>query len=116
MKKSKHLAFLWDVLIMASTSFGGQQVHMALYLERLVKKKQYLSEEELFEIHALCSVLPGPTSTQVLTAIGLKRGGTSLAYLTTLMWISPAIFIMTLAAFGMTYLQNKAILHFHKIL
>ena len=112
MKKSKHLAFLWDVLIMASTSFGGQQVHMALYLERLVKKKQYLSEEELFEIHALCSVLPGPTSTQVLTAIGLKRGGTSLAYLTTLMWISPATLIMTLAAFGMTYLQNKAILHF----
>ena len=48
----------------------------------------------------------------MLTAIGLKRGGTSLAYLTTLMWISPAIFIMTLAAFGMTYLQNKAILHF----
>lgn len=112
MKRSKHLEFLWDVLIMASTSFGGQQVHMALYLERLVKKKHYLSEEELFEIHALCSVLPGPTSTQVLTAIGLKRGGANLAYLTTFVWISPAIFIMTLAAFGMTYLQNKAILHF----
>ena len=61
--------------MLASTSFGGPQVHMALFLKRLVQEKKYLDEHELFEIHALCSVLPGPTSTQVLTAIGYKRGG-----------------------------------------
>ncbi len=112
LKRSKHLDFLLDVLILASTSFGGPQVHMALFLNRLVVKKQYLTEDELFEIYALCSILPGPTSTQVLTAIGLKRGGSFLAYLTTLIWISPAVFIMTLAAFGMTYLRNRELVHF----
>lgn len=111
-KRSTHLDFLLDVWIMASTSFGGPQVHMALFLDRLVVKKQYLTEEELYEIYALCSVLPGPTSTQVLTAIGLKRGGASLAYLTTLIWITPAVLIMTLAAFGMTHLRNREIIHF----
>jgi hypothetical protein len=58
----KHGDFLLDVLILACTSFGGPQVHFALFLDRLVKRRGYLSEEELFEIQALCSVLPGPTS------------------------------------------------------
>lgn len=108
----KHLDFLWDVLLLACTSFGGPQVHFALFLDRLVKKRAYLTEEELFEIQALCSVLPGPTSTQMITAIGLKRGGASLAYLTLLIWITPAVLIMTLAAYGMTFLRNNSILHY----
>ena len=108
----KHLDFLWDVLLLACTSFGGPQVHFALFLDRLVKKRAYLTEEELFEIQALCSVLPGPTSTQMITAIGLKRGGASLAYLTLLCWITPAVLIMTLAAYGMTFLRNHSILHY----
>lgn len=112
MRRLKHLDFLWDVLLLACTSFGGPQVHFALFLDRLVKKRAYLTEEELFEIQALCSVLPGPTSTQMITAIGLKRGGASLAYLTLFIWITPAVFIMTLAAYGMTFLRNNSILHY----
>jgi chromate transporter len=108
----KHGDFLLDVLILACTSFGGPQVHFALFLDRLVKRRGYLSEEELFEIQALCSVLPGPTSTQMITAIGLKRGGALLAYLTLLSWITPAVLIMTAAAFGMTLLRNNSILQY----
>ena len=47
---------------------------------------------------ALCSFLPGPTSTQVITAIGLERGGRSLAILTLLIWAMPALCLMTLIA------------------
>ena len=112
MKQPKHLNFLWDVFVLAATSFGGPQVHWALFLRRLVQEKQYLSEEDLFEIQALCAVLPGPTSTQMITAIGLKRGGASLAYLTLILWITPAVFVMTLAAYGMTYLRNRELVQF----
>ncbi len=112
MKQPKHLIFLRDVFVLAATSFGGPQVHWALFLKRLVQQKAYLTEEELFEIQALCSVLPGPTSTQMITAIGLKRGGATLAYLTLLVWITPAVFIMTAAAYGMTYLADRSILQF----
>src|SRR5262245_20730313 len=50
------------------------------------------------EINSLCQVLPGPTSTQTLTAIGYKIGGPNLAYLTLLIWIFPAVTIMTASA------------------
>ncbi len=98
--------------MLALTTFGGPQVHLALFLRRLVNEKHYLTEDELYEIQALCSVLPGPTSTQMITAIGLKRGGASLAYLTLLLWITPAVFVMTLAAYGMTYLRNRELVQF----
>jgi len=93
-------------VIWGSTSAYGA------FFKAFSSRKKYLDEHELFEIHALCSVLPGPTSTQVLTAIGYKRGGAVLAYLTTIIWISPAVFVMTLAAFGMTFLRNREIIHY----
>ena len=46
----KHGDFLLDVLILACTSFGGPQVHFALFLDRLVKKRAYLSEEEMKDV------------------------------------------------------------------
>ncbi len=112
MKGLKHIDFLKDILLLAFTTFGGPQVHLAMFIDRLVKKKQYLTEEELLEIQALCAILPGPTSTQVLTAIGYKRGGSNLAYLTLLIWVTPAVIIMTAAALGMTYLRNRDIIKF----
>lgn len=112
MKILKFKPFLKDVLILAFTSFGGPQVHYALYLDRLVKRKNYLTEGELLEIQALCSFLPGPTSTQMITAIGFKLGGPVLAYATLTIWIMPAVFIMTAAAFGMTYLRNREIIRY----
>ena len=68
-------------------------------LKLLVKKHRYLTEEELVELNSLCQVLPGPTSTQTITALGFKIGGPNLAYLTLIVWIFPAFLMMT--TFGM---------------
>lgn len=59
------------------------------------------------ELNSLCQMLPGPASTQTLTAIGFKIGGPNLAYLTLLVWILPAVIIMTAAALVMTSIQEK---------
>ena len=108
-KKIRHIIFLKDVLILAMTSFGGPQVHLMLFLERLVQKRRYLTEAELLELQALCQILPGPTSTQIITALGFKIGGSRLAYLTVLTWALPAVIIMTFAALGIFYLQENQI-------
>src|SRR5690606_34395621 len=68
---------------------------------------KYLTEDELMEINSLCQILPGPASTQTLTAIGFKLGGPNLAYLTLLVWILPAVTIMMIAAMIMTSIQAK---------
>jgi len=98
-----------DILLLSLTAFGGPQVHLMMMIERLVRKRRYVTEEELLELQALCSILPGPSSTQTVTAIGLKIGGQPLAYLTLLVWSLPAMILMTLAAIGIHYLERNAI-------
>jgi len=106
-RKIRYLIFLKDVLILAFTTFGGPQVHLAMMFDRFVKKRAYLTEAELLELNALCQILPGPTSTQTVTALGFKIGGPNLAYLTLLVWCLPAVAIMT--SFGMIvdHLQDQ---------
>ncbi|HSI91344.1 MAG TPA: chromate efflux transporter [Adhaeribacter sp.] len=105
----RHYIFLRDVLILALTAFGGPQAHISMMFRVLVEKRGYLSEKELIELNALCQILPGPSSTQTLTAIGFRLGGPNLAYLTLLIWIIPAFIFMTLAALLVTYLQSEQI-------
>ncbi len=62
------------------------------------------------EINSLCQILPGPASTQTLTAIGFKIGGPTLAYLTLLVWITPAVALMTTAAIFLSHI-DQSVLH-----
>lgn len=109
MRRIRYYIFLKDVLILALSSFGGPQAHIALLLDAMVKKRRYITEEELLELYALCQILPGPTSTQTITAIGFKVGGPNLAYLTLLIWMLPAVSIMIAAAITISSLQEKSI-------
>ncbi|MFD2999725.1 chromate efflux transporter [Pontibacter toksunensis] len=105
----RYYIFLRDVLILALTAFGGPQAHVAMMFKLLVDKHRYITEKELIELNALCQILPGPTSTQTITAIGFRIGGPNLAYLTLFVWITPAATIMALAALGISYLQEQGI-------
>ena len=106
-QRIRYYDFLRDVLTLALTTFGGPQAHLAHFHKVLVEKRKYITEEELMEINSLCQILPGPTSTQTLTAIGFKIGGPNLAYLTLLVWILPAVILMTAAAIFMSGIQTK---------
>jgi chromate transporter len=94
--RPRHLIFLKDVLLIGLTSFGGAQAHIAVFQRIFVDKRRYLTNEELIELNAMCQMLPGPSSTQTIVGVALKRGGTLLAVLTLLAWMLPAVTAMTL--------------------
>lgn len=96
-QSTSYTAFLKDVLLLSVSSFGGPQAHLAHFQKVLAQKKQYVTEADLVELNALCQVLPGPTSTQTISAVGYKLGGPNLAYLTLLIWMIPSVTIMTVA-------------------
>jgi chromate transporter len=99
--------FLKDVLMLAVTAFGGPQAHLAHFQKILVNKRGYLSEADLMELNSLCQILPGPSSTQTLVAIGYKIGGASLAYLTLLIWTLPSVIFMTVMAISLFDIEQK---------
>jgi chromate transporter len=106
-QKVRYFVFLKDVLALSVTAFGGPQAFLAMLLERMVKSRAYISEEELWELNALCNILPGPSSTQLISAIGFRVGGPNLAYLALLVWILPATLVMTATAILISFLQEN---------
>lgn len=99
--------FLKDVLICSLGAYGGPEAHYGVFTDQMVVKKQYLTEDELVELIALTGILPGPSSTQTIVAIGYKVGGPWLAALTMLVWGLPAILIMTALSFLYQILSNN---------
>lgn len=99
-----------DVLILSLTCFGGPQAHLAMFINRLVHHRRYVTEEELMEMQSLCQLLPGPTSTQTITAIGFKLGGAKLSYLTLVIWILPATVFMGITALGISFFERGTLI------
>ncbi|UZD21901.1 chromate efflux transporter [Algoriphagus halophytocola] len=106
-KKVRYYLFLKDILTLSLTAFGGPQAFLAMLLDRMVKRHAYISEDELWELNALCNMLPGPSSTQLVCAIAYRAGGPNLAYLALIVWILPATTIMIAAAILINFLQES---------
>ena len=94
--KVKWSTFLKDVFLCSIGSYGGPEAHYGIFSSILVDKKQYIKEEELTEMIGLYALVPGPSSSQTITAIGYYVGGPILAILTFLVWALPAILTMGL--------------------
>lgn len=99
MNKTAWKTFLWDVFICSLGSYGGPEAHYGVFTNQLVEKKKYVTEEELVELIALTGILPGPSSTQTIVAIGQKVGGPILGMLTMVVWALPVLCIMTALSF-----------------
>jgi chromate transporter len=102
-------AFLLDVLWCSLSSFGGPEAHYGIFSQILVQKKKYISEESLAELIGVFSLVPGPSSTQTIMAIGYLVGGKWLALLTFMVWALPAIVIMMLVGVFFSFFQAQPI-------
>ena len=110
----RHIPFLKAVFLHSITAFGGPQGHLGMVMKTFIEKRKDLTKEELMEYVSFCQILPGASSTQILTLIGYKRGGVSLAILTIIIWIFPACFLMgglsfIISSIGSENLQNSVL-------
>lgn len=97
--KVSYGTFLWDVFICSLGAYGGPEAHYGVFADQMITKKHYITEEELVELIALTGILPGPSSTQTIVAIGYKMGGQKLALLTMLVWSLPVVILMVILSF-----------------
>ena len=95
----RHIPFLKSVFFYSLSAFGGPQGHLGMMQKVFVDKRHDIDAKQLLDLNAFCQLLPGASSTQIITLIGYKRGGFSLALLTLLIWILPASFLMGLLSF-----------------
>ena len=97
----------WAFLPLGWIAFGGPQAHIALLQERFVARRRWLDEQRFVELLGLGQGLPGPTSTQMVVAVGTARAGPLGGLLAFLLFLYPAATIMALAGLGVaTFLSD----------
>jgi len=94
-----------DVLLrflrLGLTSFGGPVAHLGYFRREFVERAGWLDDAAYAEIVALCSVLPGPTSSQVGIALGARRAGPLGGLLAWVGFTTPSALAM--AALGVAF-------------
>jgi chromate transporter len=96
------LEVIWVFLPFGWVAFGGPQAHIALLHERFVERRHWLDEQRFVELLGLGQGLPGPTSTQMVVAVGTARAGPLGGLLALTFFLLPAAVIMGLAGLGVS--------------
>lgn len=65
----------WRFLLLGCTSFGGPAAHLGYFQKTFVQDLKWIEQDAYARLIALSQFLPGPGSSQVGFALGLKRAG-----------------------------------------
>jgi len=87
-------------LKLGCTSFGGPVAHLGYFREEFVVKRRWLGEEAYADLVALCQFLPGPASSQLVFALGMRQAGLAGALLASLCFTLPSAVLMIFFAYG----------------
>lgn len=107
-----HMPRTFEVLLVALrlglTSFGGPIAHIGYFRDEYVTRRAWLTEDRFAELVALCQFLPGPASSQLGMAIGMRRAGYPGALAAWLGFTLPSAVALILFAYGVEQLGGEA--------
>lgn len=84
------------------TSFGGPVAHLGYFRTEFVERRRWLDDNSYADLVALCQFLPGPASSQVGMALGLRRAGWAGALAAWLGFTLPSAIALLLFAYGVS--------------
>jgi len=96
MKKTfkNFLELFWTWFVIGLTTFGGGYAMIAIIQNKIVEKKQWISNDELTKIVAIAESTPGPIAINSATYIGYKLLGVLGSVCATLGVVLPSFIII----------------------
>lgn len=88
------------------TSFGGPIAHLGYIRAECVEKRRWLGDDDYADTVALCQFLPGPASSQVVFAMGMRRAGLAGGLAASLCFLLPSAAAMIAFAYGVAALGD----------
>jgi len=101
------LEVLAAFLRLGVSAFGGPIAHLGYFREAFVRRRAWLDEATYADLVALCQFLPGPASSQVGFAIGLKRAGPLGALAAWIGFTAPSAILMIGFAYGAAAMTGR---------
>ena len=94
-------------LRLGATAFGGPAAHIAMMEEEVVRRRKWMTHEELLDLIAACNLIPGPNSTELAIHIGHRKAGWKGLVVAGACFILPAALIV--AALAWAYVRWGAL-------
>ncbi|BFM05482.1 chromate efflux transporter [Halioxenophilus aromaticivorans] len=88
------IEIFWRFLSLGLVSFGGPVAHIGYFQKAFVERWQWLDQQTFMRLTSGCQLLPGPASSQLGFAIGLRAGGIPGALAAFLGFTLPSFLIM----------------------
>lgn len=108
MSRGSVLEVLLVFLKLGLTSFGGPVAHLGYFRTEFVERRRWLDDQSYGDLVALCQFLPGPASSQVGMALGLRRAGWAGAPAAWLGFTLPSAIALILFAYGVAEWSSLA--------
>ncbi len=83
---------------LGTVAFGGPAAHIAMMDDEVVKRRQWMSRENLLDLIGVTNLLPGPNSTELAIHIGYERAGWAGLFVAGASFILPALGLVWLLA------------------
>jgi chromate transporter len=94
-QRRRRLLSLMSVFFRLGTvAFGGPAAHIAMMDDEVVKRRQWMSRENLLDLIGVTNLLPGPNSTELAIHIGYERAGWRGLFVAGSSFILPAMLIV----------------------
>lgn len=110
LSQRRRIARFYEVLFTAGklglTSFGGPVAHLGYFREEYVVRRKWVDEATYADTVALCQFLPGPASSQVGMAVGIKHAGLWGALAAWIGFTLPSALALIAFAYGLGALGN----------
>jgi chromate transporter len=110
-RSETNLARLWELaalfLKLGTIAFGGPAAHIALMEEEIVRKRQWVTQQQFLDMLGAANLIPGPTSTEMAINAGFVRAGWAGLCVAGVSFILPAALIT--GAFAWAYVRFGAL-------
>ena len=87
-------------LRLGATAFGGPAAHIAMMREEVVRRRQWLTDDQFLDYIGAVNLIPGPNSTELAIHVGHVRAGWPGLLVAGTSFIVPAALITGVAAWA----------------
>ena len=108
----RYLEVFFTFLKMGCMTFGGGYAMIPIVERELIKKRGWITMDEVMEYYTIAQITPGLIGVNLATFVGFKKTGTLGGILATLGYVFPgASFVMIVAIFISNFAELPVVQH-----
>jgi len=107
-----YLELLWTFFVIGGTAFGGGYTVVPILDRELVKKRGWISMDEVLDFYTIAQITPGVIIVNIATFVGYKRKGFLGGIVATTGMMLPGIFLMLIISmFFRHFAEHRIVQH-----